>query len=170
MTVAAVYHLPGQGAVFACDSRITMGTTILSDSCDKWLLCGSVTLVVAGADGGLTLALARCRDIQQVIRVADEYSTPRDVDWIALGYDQKSDRIFTLLSCGQLQPLTRYSTIGCGGSYAKGWLDSCALRRDLRSAERVLRDACQSAIANDAACGGLVRTVTHKINGQVRVK
>lgn len=170
MTVAAVYHLPGQGAVFACDSRLTMGTTILSDNCDKWLRCGSVTLVIAGSDGGLTLALAHCRDIQQVLRAADAYSTARDVDWIALGYDQESDRIFTLLSDGQLQPLKRYGAIGCGAAYAKGWLGACALRRGSGSVERVLRDACASACANDMACGGQIRTITHKINGQVRVR
>ena len=159
MTIGVAISLGSEGAVLACDSRITEGSSIFVDDCQKWLVTGSVVSVVAGKDGGLMDAIRGVKNFQELHTAAMDYTHGRDLNWCLLSYDRPSSQLVYLDSDGLLQPLGRQGAIGCGSATAKGVLAVSKAPRSLEQAAKVARKACEVTCQHDVLCGGKINVV-----------
>lgn len=162
MTCIVACRVPGKGAVIASDSRVTAGTEIITDACDKWMVCGTLALAISGHDGGLVQVLTGCKSLQEVMQKAAEYSNAHSgLNWQIIGYDRTRDKLLQLDSDGALIVVERAITAGgSGGSYALGWLEAQRAPQTLVGAARATTLAVRAAIKRDCACGGRVRVLT----------
>lgn len=162
MTCIIAARVPGRGAVIACDSRVTAGTEIVTDACDKWLVCGTVALAISGRDGGLVHALRGAKNLPELMKAAAEYSSAHtEQNWLLVAYDRTKDQLLQLDSDGALMPCERrFVAGGSGGSYALGWIEAQRTPKTLATAASVSRDAVRAAMKRDCACGGRVRVLT----------
>lgn len=156
-TVLACYRVPGEGAVIACDSRVTMSTGVVSDTCDKWLVCGSVVLAVYGMDGGLPQALKPAKNWAEVMKRGTEYSKGTPLDWGVLAYDRRVDRVMLGEHLGGQYQVSNVYCTGAGGDYAQGWLDSQPRAKSLNAAAKLCRTALKAVFRRDVSCGGRIR-------------
>lgn len=160
MTCCVAIRVPGRGAVLAADSRVTQGTEILTDRCDKLLRCGSVALGIAGQDGGLMMALSVATDLAEVITQADKYTKDRHLDWSALLYDSMSGQLGYLDSDGSVLASEHWAVgVGSGSTWALGWLMAQKRPKSLDTAVVLARNAVKVACKRDACCGGRIRTL-----------
>lgn len=163
MTVLAAVRVPGKGCVLAADSRVTAGSTIVTDICKKILRCGSSAVAMSGCDGNLLGVLANCRSWEDVLKSAFAYQREHDkLDWSALGYDAKTDRLWTFDSDEHIMDMGVSAVGGCGGNVARGWLDAQRVHqpRTLDGAKAWAVGACRAAVRRDSACGGRIRALT----------
>lgn len=159
MTVAVGVRVPGEGAVLACDSRVLAGYDIVSDTCEKFLVCGSCVALVAGNDGGLMDAIAGTKNVQELHTAAFAYQEGKALNWSLLVYDRKADRLLSIDSDGCVLPLGLQATDGAGGGIALGVL-SGQRPKDLAAAKRLVKRAVLTACKHNASCGGRTRIVT----------
>ena len=120
MTVILAVRLPGEGAVLASDGRVTQGTEIVTDVCEKLVICGSAILGASGQDGGLLPSLEQAKNWPDVIRVGYEFikAAPSTLSWNTVGYDRKADQLWYFDSDGAQIPVPgMFGAIGCGGTY-----------------------------------------------------
>lgn len=162
MTVLLACHLRGRGAVLAADSRVTSGTEIVTDVCNKTLRCGAVTLAIAGHDGALMSALRPARDLGAVVSAAAAYAKDHEnQSWTVVLYDSEGDRLYALDSDGYLQATERlWLAAGCGGTYALGYAEAKPAPKNLAAAELLAREAIRATFKRDSACGGRIRILT----------
>lgn len=141
------------------DGRVTQGSSIITDTCDKWQVCGSVVLGIYGSDGGLPQALEPAKNWVEVMKRAAEYSAGKPLDWGLLAYDRRADRI-VLGDCagGEYSTLNVFA-VGAGGDYAQGWLDGQKKARNLDEAARLCKQAQKAVFRRDASCGGRIKTL-----------
>jgi 20S proteasome alpha/beta subunit len=160
MTVLAAVRIPGKGCVLAADSRVTGGTTIITDTCNKIVRCGSAALAISGCDGNLLGAVANARSWTELLQAAFKYTADHDkLDWAGIGYDSTSDRLWSVDSDQHILDVGTSAVGGCGGGVARGWLDAhVGQLRNLDNAKALVVGACRAAIRRDSACGGRVRT------------
>lgn len=172
VTCIVACRVPGKGAVIACESRVTAGTEIITDACDKWMVCGTVVLAIAGHDGGLVQALTGSKNLPGVLKAAAEYSSAHNgLNWQIIGYDMPRDQLLQLDSDGALIVVERKVTAGgSGGSYALGWLEAQRAPKTLGAAARSTTLAVRAAIKRDCACGGRVRVLSIPKNGAITVR
>lgn len=160
MTVLAAVRVPGKGCVLAADSRVTAGTSIVTDTCVKVLRCGAVVAGVSGHDGSLLTALKGTRNWDEVLRGAFKYAADHPaLDWSLLVYDSGADVLRYVDSDETVLDSGLVATGGCGAPYARGWLDAQAPARTLEVARAQAMGAVRAAIKRDSACGGRVRTI-----------
>lgn len=159
MTVLAVYRIPGEGAVLACDSRVTSSSGIVTDYCEKWLVCGSVMLAVYGTDGGLPQALEGAKNWAEVMKRGCEFTQGKQLDWGILAYDRKSDRVMLGDFLGGEYQVSNVHAVGAGGDYAQGWLDGQRKAKNLNEATKLCRAALKATFRRDVTCGGRIRTL-----------
>jgi 20S proteasome alpha/beta subunit len=160
MTVVVGQLVEGAGAVLACDSRITCGYSILTDACDKFLVCGSAVVLVSGDDGGLMAELAHTRHFDTVRAAALAYTEGKQLTWELLIYDRRVGGLFVLNSDGATVPLGSYAALGAGGDIALGVLGSAPVPKDLVSATRLVKRAARVAVKHNSGCGGKIRVLT----------
>lgn len=162
MTCIVACRVPGKGAVIACDSRVTAGTEIVTDACDKWMVCGTVALAIAGRDGGLVQALTPARSLAEVLKASSTYAKDHhELNFQIVAYERTRDHLWQLDSDGALlQVERRFTSGGSGGNYALGWLEACAAPKTLGQARKVLANAVRASMKRDCACGGPVRVLT----------
>lgn len=158
MTCIVAYRVPGEGAVLSCDSRVTDESAIVTDTCDKWLICGNVLLGISGHDGGLMPTIAPARSWADVVRLSAEYSRGRELEWEILAYDRRADRLMSLDHHGTQLVLGNAAAAGHGAAYALGALDVLPRARSLDKAAALATKAVRVAIRRDTSCGGRVRT------------
>lgn len=159
VTVIAVYRIPGEGAVLCADGRVTSGSSIITDTCDKWQVCGSVVLGIYGADGGLPQALEPAKNWAEVMKRATEYTTGKPLDWGLLAYDRRADRVVLGDSAGGEYSTLNIFAVGAGGDYAQGWLDGQKKAKSLNEAARLCKQALKAVFRRDASCGGRIKTL-----------
>ena len=160
MTCIVAVRVPGVGCVLGCDSRVTVGTEILTDLCDKYFVAGPCAGAIAGYDGGLLQALVAAKGVDAVRAAALKYTEDREkLDWSALLYDQRADKLGYLDSSGAWLPLGSTAAQGCGAAYALGYLSGQPTPRTLDQAHALAEAAVKVAIRHDSACGGRVRAV-----------
>jgi ATP-dependent protease HslVU (ClpYQ) peptidase subunit len=160
LTVLVGVVVPGEGCVLACDSRVSIGATILSDDCPKYVIAGSCVALVCGEDGGLLDALDGSRNVDELRYRALEYQNGKDLDWALLVYDRRSEKLVYFEGSGATVLLDDFGALGSGGTLALGALTYAGKPRTLASAQKLARRACQVAIRHNATCGGKVRVLT----------
>jgi 20S proteasome alpha/beta subunit len=160
VTVIVGYTVPGEGAVLACDSRVTAGYGILSDSCDKFVVAGSAVCLVSGHDGSLIDHICHARNIEGVRMIAAEFMEGKNLSWDLLCYDRRSEQLVMVDSHGSSILVGPYHASGCGGDYAMGVFSSSPTPRTLERAQKLVKKACAVAIKHSAACGGKIRILT----------
>jgi 20S proteasome alpha/beta subunit len=164
VTVGVVYRVPGQGAVLACDSRITGDNAqILSDQDEKWLVAGSSVACCAGSLGGLwnDLRAQPPRSWPELRRAITDIDAvlSHDRDYEVLAYDRRADSLWHADHSGEALRKGLFATIGCGGTLALGVLEASAAPRTLEAAEKLVRRAVRVACKYNSACGGRTRVL-----------
>lgn len=161
MTVLAAVRVPGRGAVLVADSRVTGGTDIITDTCQKIVRCGSAGLAISGCDGNLLGAVANTRTWAELVQAAFKYASEHTtLDWSGIGYDAVSDRLWFIDSDEHLIDAGTTAVGGSGGRVARGWLDAYESEpKTLEGAKAWVVGACRAAIRRDSACGGRVRSL-----------
>lgn len=158
--MCVAYAIEGEGAVLACDSRVTAGYSILSDSCDKFVVAGSAVCLVSGHDGSLIDHICHAKNVEGVRMIAAEFMEGKGLSWDLLCYDRRTERLVMVDSHGSAIVLGPYHTSGCGGDYAMGVLSSSPIPRTLEAAQKLVRKATAVAVRHSAACGGRIRVLT----------
>lgn len=167
MTVGIVYRVPGQGAVLACDSRVTSDSgAIYTDTDEKWLVGGGYVASCAGGLGGLWYDLREApprtwRELRTAT-VNPEAETKMGLAYELLVYDRKADQLWTADHQGDATRKGLFAAIGCGGTLALGVLEASAQPRTLEAAERLVRRAVKVACKHNSFCGGRVRVLVVK--------
>lgn len=164
MTVIAAIRIPGSGAVLAGEGRVlSPANEVLTDGCDKLIVCGTVMAGVAGRDGGLLRHLSKGKNWSDIVKLAGEYTALKpELEWDLLAYDRKSDQIFGLDSDGCEVELGNRAAIGEGGPYSLGWLDAKPKVKSLEDAAGLLKRAVHATIRRVPSCGGRVRLITSR--------
>lgn len=160
MTCVVGIHVPGQGAVVACDSRITDPNTweITSDDDVKALSCA----ILVGTAGHLgktwtDFQLAPPRDLADFR--ARAIAGTEDCDYVL--YCPNLDKLCVADSHGYMGP-SRLCGVGAGSMLALGYLSAFPPSSSLVQAAKRARKAVEVAISRNASCGGQVRVFTAK--------
>lgn len=161
MTVIVAVRLPGEGAVLAADGRVTQGTEIITDVCEKLSVCGSAILGASGQDGCLLPVLEQAKNWQDVVRAGVDFASKwTSLNWNVVGYDRKADQLWYFDWDGSQIPVPgMFAAIGCGGTYALGYMDARPKPRSLEDAAVLARAAVKATCKRDALCGGRVRLI-----------
>lgn len=163
MTVGVVIRVPGQGAVLACDGRVTADSgSIFSDTDQKWGEFGSVVATCAGSLGGLWVDLKdspprNWKEFRE--RITDLDASDHDRAYEILVYDRVKDRIIHTDHQGDMLSPGSHGVIGCGGPLALGVLDAAKPPATLEGAAKLASRAVKIACKRNAFCGGRVRVV-----------
>lgn len=165
MTVALVIRVPGQGAVLACDSRVSCDGTgsIYSDTERKWGQFGTVIACYAGTPGALWGELVadppkRWVDFHKRTTDLDAESHKRDYEILA--YDRARDRLWHTDHQGWAVAVSGlHAAIGCGGPLALGVMDGAKAPTSLEQAAQLAARAIKLTCRRNVFCGGRVRVV-----------
>ena len=160
MTVCVGIALPSGGAVMACDSRVCVGESIMTDDCQKWVITGSVISLAAGATGGLFRAIGRAKGLVDLHEAAADYTEGKSLEWCLLSYDRELGGLWYLDSDGQLLPLDGAYAVGCGADLARGVMVASKPPTSLEQAGKLARKACGAACTYSALCGGTIHVLT----------
>ena len=170
MTVGLGIVVRDKGCVLACDSRVMAGYSIVSDDCEKFVLCGSAVALVSGNDGGLVDAIKGSRNLVQLHKRALTYTVDTNLTWDLLIWDRTTSRLYLLDQAGSFLPLGATAAIGRGGEMAQGFLDAFAKAPvSLVEASARAQAGVVATCRRNAACGGLVRVIVVPQRGRVVV-
>lgn len=175
MTVGVGIRVPGQGAVLACDSRITDPASgeIFTDAEHKWGVFGSAPAVYAGVVGDLWDELRRSppRNISELReRIRDLQAQEHGRDYGILCYDRAKDRLLGLSHQGEATQMGVHYTIGCGGALALGVLDAAKAPTSLEAAAKLATRAVKITCRRNAFCGGRIRVLIAPRRGRIVVR
>jgi ATP-dependent protease HslVU (ClpYQ) peptidase subunit len=165
LTVCLGYRIPGEGAILACDGRVTDSGSfaILSDAEKKYALCGSVTVLMAGTMGKMWMQLqTNPPKSYKALRAAIDSHGDADTEWLA--YDKRADRLFV----GDVMSSRNIAGIGAGSSFGLGALEALPLAKTLTEAHKAVSTAIAIACRRNASCGGRIRILTVPRKGAVK--
>jgi ATP-dependent protease HslVU (ClpYQ) peptidase subunit len=165
MTCCLSYRIPGEGAILACDGRVTNGDSsdILSDSEKKFAICGSVVVLMAGTLGKMWFQLQDAPPkTYKSFRALLTKHGDSDTEWIV--YDKASDRMFV----GDVMASRNIAGIGCGASFGLGALEALPLAKNLADAHKAVSTAIAIACRRNASCGGRIRILTVPQKGSIK--
>lgn len=166
MTVGLAVRIPGQGAVLACDGRITDDSTghVLSDAERKFIVVGNTVVLVAGNLGPKwTFLQAEPPKTYAALREAIAEGDS-DVEWLT--YDRRADRLlYTNNVTNRL-----VAGIGGGSPFGIGALEAGSQPKTLAEAQTRIERAVGIAIRWNSSCGGRVRIITVPKRGKIVVR
>lgn len=166
MSVCLAYRIPGEGAVLACDGRVTSNSdsTILSEAEKKYVICGGSSIVLlAGEVGPIWVKLMGTppKNYKAFRHIVGEHST-HDLEWVT--YDRKKDQIII----GDVVSTRPIAGIGCGAPFGLGALEALPLAKTLADAQKAISSAMAIACRRNAACGGRIRIITIPKKGAIQ--
>lgn len=163
MTVILAIRLPGEGAILAGDGRVTVGSEILTDSCEKLAVFGSIALGVSGHDGGLLQALEPAKNLAEVMKLANDYTRGSSLAWDAVAYDRKQDQLLYLDYHGAVITAPGiFATTGSGGTYAMGFVEARPRPKTFEEATELAKQTLRTTFKKNSECGGRIRLLTVK--------
>lgn len=165
MTIGLAYRVPGVGAVLACDGRIVDAETnaIISDNEKKYVICGSVTVLVAGNFGKLWARIQTSPPKSySTLRAAIDENMEDDTEWLM--YSRTEDRLYL----GDLVIPRPIAGIGAGSPFGLGALEALPLAKTLDAAYKNVHAAMTIACRRNASCGGRVRILTVPRKGAIK--
>jgi 20S proteasome alpha/beta subunit len=154
MTIIVAIRVPGQGAVLACDSRVSIGDEIASDSYVKCRAGAEVLYAACGTERGMLEQF----EAHTWPEVYDQALSLELQDWSLLAAD-KSGVYFLHHGGFRLRHPFKYAT-GSGAPFALGYMDACRPAKSVADAVHIAKGAVKCAIARDSGCGGKIRVIT----------
>jgi len=170
--VGLAYVVPGEGAVLACDGRITDDhSSIITDNERKYAICGSSAVLIAGRVGNFWLQVQRNTPKsydafrKKLSKQSEDDSELLDeIEWLT--YDRKSG-VLNLCDTLITHP---FIGIGSGSSFGVGALEALPRARSLETASKALDAAMDIAIRRNAACGGEITMITLPTTGSIDIR
>lgn len=169
MTVCLALLVGDEGAVLAHDGRFTWGSNIITDSSDKHAVSRNVVSVVAGNDGSLLEAISKAGSLPALRQTAVAYSANLDLDWALLSYDRKLHKLCILDQNDVSADVGKFYAIGCGKSFAAGFVAAHQHPSTLEDAARLSAAAVKATALYDTAVGGDTTVIIAPRHGKIRI-